>query len=45
MFLKPNLNNFSKDGWVEHDANEIFDTVVGCIKDVMEKSKQPIKKS
>ena len=29
---------FPKDGWVEHDANEIFDTVVGCIKDVMEKS-------
>ena len=29
---------FPKDGWVEHDANEIFDTVVGCIKDVMKKS-------
>ena len=29
---------FPKDGWVEHDANEIFDTVVSCIKDVMEKS-------
>ena len=29
---------FPNEGWVEHDANEIFDTVVGCIKDVMEKS-------
>ena len=29
---------FPKDGWVEHDANEIFDTVIYCINDVMKKS-------
>ena len=29
---------FPKDGWVEHDANEIFDTVIHCINDVMKKS-------
>ena len=34
---------FPKDGWVEHDANEIFDTVIGCIKDVMTKSKTTYK--
>jgi glycerol kinase len=36
---------FPKDGWVEHDANEIFDTVLDCIKDVMRNPKQLIKKS
>ena len=34
---------FPKDGWVEHDANEIFDTVVCCIKDVMKKSETTYK--
>ena len=29
---------FPKDGWIEHDANEIFDTVIHCINDVMKKS-------
>ena len=29
---------FPKDGWVEHDANEIWSTQIKSIKDVLEKS-------
>ncbi len=30
--------HFPNPGWVEHDANEIFDTQVECIKDAVKKS-------
>ncbi|MCD5325326.1 MULTISPECIES: glycerol kinase GlpK [Pontibacillus] len=29
---------FEKPGWVEHDANEIWTSVLGCIADVLRKS-------
>jgi len=36
---------FPKDGWVEHNPNEIWSTTKKVLKDVINKSKKPFKKN
>ncbi|MEE9371620.1 MAG: FGGY family carbohydrate kinase, partial [Saprospiraceae bacterium] len=38
MAQKEFTQYFPKEGWVEHDANEIWDTQISVIKDVLSKA-------